>query len=163
MDKLRNGDKTGPITSLRTSLDTLRVTLLLPATTELRKLPKDTTPLLTTIHNSWLPYITINNLPPYTTNTYTTLVKASVVNNISNKCPATHIPDTLPTSDATNQAPIDIVEITSHKTLLRHTIYHVNQLKTNHLTAKHLCRHIHNGLTPKQLIRIRPETRIPQC
>jgi hypothetical protein len=52
MDKLPNGDKTGPKTALRTSIDTLRATLLLPATTEHRKLPKDTTPLLTTIHTS---------------------------------------------------------------------------------------------------------------
>jgi hypothetical protein len=115
MAKLPNGDKPGPKTSLRTSLDTLRATLLLPATTELRKLPKDTTSLLTTIHNSWLQYITTDNLPPYTTNAYTTLVKASAVNNISNKRLATYIPDTLLTSDATNQAPIDIVEIKTAK------------------------------------------------
>jgi hypothetical protein len=44
-----------------------------------------------------------------------------------------------------------------HNILLHHTIYHINQLKTDHLTAKHLCRHIHSGLTPEQLSRIRPE------
>ena len=30
-------------------------------------------------------------------------------------------------------------------------------MKTNHLTAKHLCHHIHNGLTPERLTRIHPE------
>jgi hypothetical protein len=38
MAKLPNGDKTGP--ALRTSLDTLRTTLLLPATTEQKNYPK---------------------------------------------------------------------------------------------------------------------------
>ena len=47
MARLPNEDKPGPETSLRTSLDTLRASLLLPATTELRKLPTDNTPLLT--------------------------------------------------------------------------------------------------------------------
>jgi hypothetical protein len=37
---LPNGDKPSPKTSLRTSLDTLRATLLLPANTELMKLHK---------------------------------------------------------------------------------------------------------------------------
>jgi hypothetical protein len=53
MARLPNGDNTSPKTALRTSLETLRATLLLPATTKHRKLPKDNTPLLTTIHTSW--------------------------------------------------------------------------------------------------------------
>jgi hypothetical protein len=57
MAKLPNGDKPGPKSSLRTSIDTLKATLLLPATMKIKKLPNDTTPLLTTIHNSWLQYI----------------------------------------------------------------------------------------------------------
>jgi hypothetical protein len=52
MARLPNGDKTGPKPALRTFLDTLRATLLLLATTEHKKLPKDTTPLFTTIHIS---------------------------------------------------------------------------------------------------------------
>jgi len=124
---------------------------------ELRKLPKDTTPLLTTIHTSCLQFIAPDNLPPYTTNSYATLAKASAVNAIPNKRPATHIPDTLPTPDVTNPATFDIVEINDHKTLLHQTIYHVSQLKTDHLTAKHPCDHIHGGLTPEHRNRINPE------
>jgi hypothetical protein len=70
MAKLPNGDKSGPKTSLRTSLDILRATLPLLSNTELRKLPKDITLLLTTIHASWLKFITPDNLLPHTTNSY---------------------------------------------------------------------------------------------
>jgi hypothetical protein len=128
-----NRDKPGPKTSLRTSLDTLRATLLLPANTELKKLPKDKTPLLTTIYASWLKFITPDNLAPHTTNSYANLMKASVGNATSNKRPATHIPDTIPTPDITNPAPQDIMEMNDYKTLLHKTIYHVNQLKADHL------------------------------
>jgi hypothetical protein len=51
MARLPNGDKTGPNIFLITSLDTLRVTLLLPENTKHRKLPKDITPLLITNPN----------------------------------------------------------------------------------------------------------------
>jgi hypothetical protein len=74
-----------------------------------------------------------------------------------NKRPATHIPDTLPTPDTTNPAPLTVTEITDHKTLLHKTIYHVNQFRTDHLTAKQLCQHIDSGFTPEHLSRIHPE------
>jgi len=53
--------------------------------------------------------------------------------------------------------PLDVVEIDDHTTLLHQTIYHVNQLKIDHLTAKHLCHHIHSGLIPENLTRVHPE------
>ena len=71
--------------------------------------------LLTSIHTSWLKFITPDNLPQHTTNSYANLVKAFPVNANSNKRPATHIPDTLPTSDATSPAPLHIMEINYHK------------------------------------------------
>jgi hypothetical protein len=49
------------------------------------------------------------------------------------------------------------MEITDHKTLLHKTIYHVKQLKTDHLTTKHLFQPIHSGFTPQHLARIHPE------
>jgi hypothetical protein len=49
------------------------------------------------------------------------------------------------------------MEITDHKTLLHKTIYHVNKLKTNHLTTKQLCKHIDDGFTPEHLARIHSE------
>jgi hypothetical protein len=149
MARLPNGDKLGPKTSLRTSLDSLRDTLLLSATLEHRKLSKDTTPLLTTIHASWKQFITPDNLPPHTRNSYANLFKATIVNATPSKRPATQIPDTLPTPDATNPTKLQTMEITDHKTLLYKTTYHVNQLKTDHLTSKHLCPHIHSGFTSK--------------
>jgi hypothetical protein len=49
------------------------------------------------------------------------------------------------------------MEIHDHTTLLHKTIYHVNQIKTDHLTTKHPCQHIHSGFTPKHLALARPE------
>ena len=79
------------------------------------------------------------------------------MNTLPNKRPATYIPDTLPTPDATNPAPLDIAEINDHKTLLHQTIYHAKHLKTDHITATDLYHHIHSGLTPEHLTSIRPE------
>jgi len=95
MAKLPNGDKTGPKTALRTSLDTLRSTLLLPATTEHRKLPKATTPLLTTIHTSWIKFTTPDNLPSHRPNSYDNLMNTSTATVNPNKRPVTHIPEIL--------------------------------------------------------------------
>jgi hypothetical protein len=118
MARLPNGDKPGSKLSLRTSIDTLRATLLLPSTTEHIKLPKDASPLITTIHTSWFKHIDTAYLPPHMTTTYATLAQASAINAPSNKLPALHIPDTLPTLDDSNPAPIDRLEINWHKTLL---------------------------------------------
>ncbi len=84
-------------------------------------------------------------------------MKVSAGSTKTNKRPTTYIPNILPTPEATSKAPIDIVENNDNKTLLHQTIYHVNRLKTDHLTTKHLCHHIHNGLTPEDLTRIHPE------
>ena len=123
MARLPNGDKTGPKTALRTSLDTLRATLLLPATKEHMKLSKDTTSMLTIIQTSWIKFITPDNLPSHRPNSYANLMNASAANANPNKRPAMHIPETLPTPDASNPAPLHIMEITDHKTLLHKTIY----------------------------------------
>jgi hypothetical protein len=155
--RLSNGDKTGTKTAPRTSLDTLRATLLLPSTTEHRKLPKETRPLLTTIHTFWIKFITPDNLPSHRPNFYANLMKASTANVNSNKRPATRIPETLSTTDVSNPAPLHIMEIKDYKTLLHNTIYHVTQLKTDHLTTKHLCQHIDRGFTLEHLARIHPE------
>jgi len=128
MARLPNGDKPGPKTSLRTSIDTLRATLFLPSSTDFRKLPSDATPLLTTIHASWKQFITPHNLPPHTIKSYANLMKATIPNATTNKRPATHIPDTLPPPGTTNPAPIHIMEVNDHETLLLITIYHVNQI-----------------------------------
>jgi hypothetical protein len=121
------------------------------------KLPKDTTPLLITIHTSWLKFITPENLLTHRPNSYVTLMKSPIAKATSNKRPATHIPETLPTSNASNPAPLHRMEINYHKTLLHKTIYHVKQLNTDHLTARHLCQHIYSGFTPEHLDRIHPD------
>jgi hypothetical protein len=157
MARLPNGDKTGPKSALRTSIDTLRATLLLPATTEHRKLPKDTTTLLTTMHTSLLKFTTPDNLLTHRPNSYATLMKTPAANANSNKRPAIHLPESLPTPDASNLAPLHIMEIIDHKTLLHKTIYRVKHLKTYHLTAKHICQHFHSGFTPEHLARIHPD------
>jgi hypothetical protein len=120
MARLPNADTTSPKTAFRTSLDTLRATLLLPSTTEHRKLPKDTTPHHTHIHTSWIKYLKTDTLPTHKPNSYANLMNASTTSTNPNKCPATHILDTLPTPDTTNPAPLIITEITDHKKLLLH-------------------------------------------
>jgi hypothetical protein len=154
---LPNGDKTGPKPALQISLVTRRATLLLPATIEHRKLPNDTTPLLTTIRTSWMKFITPDNIPSHKPNSHANLMHTPTSNIISNKRPAMHIPETLPTPDASNPAPLHIMEITDHKTLFHKTIYQVNQLKTDHLTPTQLCQHIDRGFTLEHLARIHPE------
>ena len=62
-----------------------------------------------------------------------------------------------PYTDAIISTPLDILEINDHQTILHETIYHVNHLKTGHLTAKHLCHHIHSGLTPDHFTCVHPE------
>ncbi len=136
MARLPNADTTGPKNALRSSLVTLRATQLLPSITEHKKLPRDTTPQLTTIHTSWIKFIKPDNLPTHKQKSYANLMTAPITNINTNKRPATQIPDTLPKRDTTNPAPLLITEITDHKTLLHKTIYHANQLKTDHLTAK---------------------------
>jgi hypothetical protein len=84
-------------------------------------------------------------------------MEAPAANVNPNKRPATPIHETLPTPDASNPAPLHIMEITDHKTLLHKTIYHVKQLKRDHLTAKKNCQHIHRGFTPEHIARIHPE------
>jgi hypothetical protein len=49
------------------------------------------------------------------------------------------------------------MEINDHKALLHKTIYHVTQLKTDHLTAKHLYQHIHSGFILEHFARIHPD------
>ncbi len=106
MARLPNGDKPGTKTSLRASLDSLRATLHLPAALKFRKIPQNNTLLLITIHTSWLHFIKLDNLPPYTPNSYATVAKASAADNSPNKLPGIHIPDTLPTPDAISSAPL---------------------------------------------------------
>ncbi len=104
MASLPNGDNPGPQNSLRTSIDTLRVTLLRPATTEHKKLPKDTTPLHTIVHNSWKHYFRTHHIPKHKTHSYNTLASASNTNASSEKRTRPPIPDTLPTPDSENPA-----------------------------------------------------------
>jgi len=73
--KLLNGDKPEPKTALRTSIDTLRATLLLPATPEHRKLPKANTSNATRIHHTWYTHLNTRELPAHTPNSFETLIK----------------------------------------------------------------------------------------
>ena len=70
---LHHGDRISPKTQMRTAVDTLRFTLLLPTRTELRKLPKDLTSKLTLIHPLWHAHIRLNGLPDDTPTSYATL------------------------------------------------------------------------------------------
>ena len=127
MAKLPNGDKPDIKTSLRTSLDSLRDILLLPASSELRKLPKDTTPLLTTLH----PFMATIQQARQPIPLYDKLLRHSSESfrhqQPTRKHPTIHIPKTLPTPDATKSAPLAIVDINNHKIFIHQTIYHVNQ------------------------------------
>jgi hypothetical protein len=62
---------------LRTSIDTLRTTLPLPANIPHRKLPKDPTQSSTLVHPTWHTYITQTNIPVLTRTSYLTLTAPS--------------------------------------------------------------------------------------
>jgi hypothetical protein len=122
MAKLPNGDKPGAKISLRTAIDTLRATLILPATAELRKLPKSKTQhihLYTIIHPTWVAFIKHDGLPPYTITSYGTLAITSC-----NKLSAPKRTDihTFQTPRAIYATPMNIVEIDGHKLLLHQTV-----------------------------------------
>jgi len=110
MVKLANGDKPRAKTSLCTAIDSLRATLLLPASKNHSKFSKDVAPLTTIIHPTWLPFIQHNELPPHTTNSYATLEKTSSYIPPTPKRLVIHTFHTFPTSKSTKATPLDIVE-----------------------------------------------------
>jgi hypothetical protein len=61
--KIPQGKRTSPKIQLRSAIDTLRSTLLLPVGMQHCKLPKDLTPKTTRIHPSWHTYIMKTELP----------------------------------------------------------------------------------------------------
>jgi hypothetical protein len=83
--KLPNGLKPGSKTELRTTIDTLKATLLLPATTEHRKLPKLNTTNITLIHHTWYTYLNTRGLPAHTPINFETLIKRSSNNRTTLK------------------------------------------------------------------------------
>jgi hypothetical protein len=151
------GDNTGMKLPLRTTIKSLRATLTLPANTEHRKLSKDTTPLSTLIHPTWLPYIPPNDLPTHLACSYNTLTKAPPTNKPTKKITTPSTPHIIPTPSATSDTPLDVLDINDHKILLKQTIYHTNQWKLDQLTAKQLCHHIYSSLATRGLTRVHPE------
>jgi hypothetical protein len=71
--KLPKGHRYSPKLQLKTAIHTLRATLLLPATTEHKKLPKDNETTTTTIHHTWHQYINTADIPDHTPHSYATL------------------------------------------------------------------------------------------
>jgi hypothetical protein len=88
--KLPNGNKTRPKKALRTSIDTLRATIILPTSTEHRKLPRDPTPTSTLILPSWHPFIIAKELPIHTPTNYNALLKRPNTKTTTTKRPNTN-------------------------------------------------------------------------
>jgi len=155
--RLPQGNRTSPKPQLRTAIETLRSTLLLPAWTEHRKLPTDLTQKTTLIYPSWHKYINPSNPPTYTPTTYATLTSTPLNTTKPPKRPASPTTNNIPIPQHTVDTPLDTMEIDGHKHLPRQTIYHVSQWHTEHLTTKQLCTHINDGLAPEHLTRDHPE------
>jgi hypothetical protein len=156
--KLPSGDKPGPKTALRTAIDTLIATLLLPVTTEHRKLPKPNTTNAILIHHTWYPYLNTRGLPAHIPTNFETLIKRSSHNTETLKRPAATQTPPSPITPTTPEHGLQVLEVDNNKIQIHNTIYHyVNNLNTAHITAKRLCQHIDSGLTQKNLARIDPE------
>jgi hypothetical protein len=124
--RLPQDHRTSPIIQLRTAIDTLRSTLLLPAGTEHRKIPKDLTLKITLIHSSWYTYIKQTDLPIHTSTTYATLSSTPLNTTKPPKRPALSPTDNIPNPQHTADTPLDTMEIDGHQHLLRQAICHVN-------------------------------------
>jgi hypothetical protein len=74
--KLPKGNRTSSKLQIKTAISTLRATLIQPANTENKKLPKDITPTSTIIHSTWHQYINTDDIPDHTPHSY-----ASLTNN----------------------------------------------------------------------------------
>jgi hypothetical protein len=122
---LLNGDKPGPKTTLRTAIDTLRATLLLPATTEHRKLPKPKTTNETLIHHTWYTYLNTRGVPAHTPTNFETLIKRSSNNITSLQRPAATQILPSPITPTTFAHGLDVLEIDNIKIQIHNTIYHV--------------------------------------
>jgi hypothetical protein len=134
MAKLPKGRRTSQKLQLQTAINTLRATLLQPALTENKKLPKDPAPKSTTIHHTWHPYINTDDISEHTPHSYATLTSTTTTNKTASstthktlKRPTPSIPKDLPDPHHTADNPLDTIEIDAHKHLLHHTIYHVNK------------------------------------
>ena len=109
------------------------------------------------IHPSRHTYIKQTDLPTNTSTTYATLCSTPLNTTKPPNRQATPTTDNIPIPQHTADTPLDTMEIDWHKYLLRQTIYTVNQWHTEHPTAKQLCKHIKNGLTPERITRDHPE------
>jgi hypothetical protein len=115
----------------------------------------------TLIHPSWHSYINPNNLPKYTPTTYASLSSTPLNTTKPPKRPATPTTDNIPIPRHIVDTPLNTMEIDGHKHLPRQTICHVSQWHTDHLSAKQLCTHINDGLSPSISHETILRTRIP--
>jgi len=106
-----NRDKT----TLRTAIDTLRATLLLPATTEHRKLPKPNTTNATLIHHTWYTSLNTRGLPVHTPTNFETLIKRSSNNITTLKRPAATQPLPSHITPTTLEHGLEVLEVDNHK------------------------------------------------
>jgi hypothetical protein len=158
--KLPKGNRTSHKLQLQTAINTLRATLLQPANTENKTLPKDPASTSTAIHHTWHQYINTDEIPDHTLHSYATLASTPTSNKTASsttpktlKRPTPPIPKDLPDPHHTADNPLDTMEIDAHKHLPHCTIYHVNKWRPEHLTAKQFCQHRMEGLTYAHLTR----------
>ena len=125
-----------------------------PSTIEHRKLQKYNTPLATYMHPSWRTYIQSQGLPTQSPLTFASLTRQDQPPTETPKRTAALSFHSLSSPISTKGTPLAVLEVHGHKTLLQHTVYHVNQWGTEHLSARYLCRHNEEGLKPSSFTRL---------
>jgi hypothetical protein len=125
--KLPNCDKPGPKTTLRTTIDTLRATLLHSATTEHRKLPKPNTTNATLIHHTWYPHLNTRGFPIHTPTNFDTLIKRSSNNRTTLKRTADTNIQPSPIVPTTLGHGLEVLEVGDHEIQIQNTTYHVKK------------------------------------
>jgi hypothetical protein len=160
--RLPNRKHKGLETQIRTCMDTLKSTLLLPADTPHRKLPTNPTNTSTLFHHTRHAHIPQHGIPEHIPASYASLndqlTKTTRILKRSNTPPAQ--PAASPHHTA--PTPLDIITIDGHRHLLQNTIYRVNQWKPEILTLKQFCRHADNGLKPKSSFEPIRKTKTPR-
>jgi len=143
---LPSGDNRKPTQTLHAALLTLRETLFRLVDTEYHTLPKTTTMTGTQVHHSWIPHLLVGDIPLLPKPGFTRITSHT---SRHRGCPPTTNESLtnehyLVPSEVLN-TPFDILEISSHRTIITQTTYLVSQWSPELLTQQQIQLHLAEG------------------